>query len=150
MLPKEMAEALSFIVKELNRNKIEYMVIGSVAACLHGAIMNNPPSDVDILVTNYGKAMALFKSSNLAKIAIKYNGVDFEIINNSDGDFGISQKWAMELHLDSPNISVWVPNLYETLTSLILRPGIREKEQEAVMSLMKLKGIALVLKNTRK
>lgn len=143
MLPKEMAEALSSIVKELDEHKIEYMIIGSVAACLHGAIMTKPPSDVDILVTDYRKARVLFNSTNLAKVAINRNGVDFEIINNSDGDFGIPQKWAMELHLDSSNISVWVSNLYETIRSLILRPGVREKEKEAINSLMKSKGDSL-------
>jgi hypothetical protein len=125
--------------------KIAYHLQGSMAQAMHGAGLLELPGDADVLVPYPKPASRVAVASGkfnlhtdgmlVVKVTHVATGVVVDLVEKED--FCMSQTVGTQIE------GINVLSVYETLRSLLLRPGKRTKDQIAFMSLLVQKSAEL-------
>jgi hypothetical protein len=136
-----MFRALQDVDEALVLAHVNYVLQGSAAAILHGASVSVAPGDLDVCVGNLMAAREALAAKgfqpqpNSSHAVAKFrhpNGTDIDIVMAAEFGVNITRRTLIQ--------GAWVLTLVETITSILLRPEIRQKEVEAFNSLLLLRG----------
>jgi hypothetical protein len=125
---------------------VKYVLQGSSAAILHGASVSVAPGDLDVCVGNLLAAKQALENAKYSKLPNSSHAVaKFLHPNQTEIDIVMAEEFGVNINRRTAVQGVWILTLVETLTSILLRPEIRQKEIEAFNSLILLKHESLTL-----
>lgn len=136
-----MFRALQDVDEALTLARVRHVLQGSAAAILHGSSVKEAPGDLDVCVDNLRLAVAALIARNYVVLPNASHAVaKFRHPNGTDVDIVWAEEFGVNIDRRSMVQGVWVLTLVETITSILLRPEIRQKEIDAFNSLLLLRG----------
>ena len=136
-----MFRALQDVDEALTLAHVKHVLQGSAAAILHGSSVKEAPGDLDVCVDNLRLAKEALTSRNYAILPNASHAVaKFRHPNGTEIDLVMAEEFGVNIDRRTMVQGVWILTLVETITSILLRPEIRQKEIDAFNSLLLLRG----------
>lgn len=138
---RQMNMALRDLDEIMCSAKVKYVLQGSSAALLHGAVAPEIPDDLDVCVDNlFQAAQALTAPTFLPRPGGTHAVHKFSHSNGTKIDVVLGPEFGVNIGARTSVQGVWVLTLLETLIGILIRPEQRAKEYHAFNSLILLKG----------